>query len=164
MKKMKDKYKNKKIILKTDHTNPFTGSFCDWYGMKEEAVVTFVTTKEHLYSKWKNQCVSFDHSVCDHEGDSFPGFVPSEENGWMKVPDNCHPKRIVDHSKFDKSKLKGPGAYLDGVHYEDEDLVDESYTIIVPSDNLAKKWCEEGLEKLNDIFSRNFELEVDGNE
>jgi hypothetical protein len=46
-------YENQKVVLESNAANPFN-QWSDWYGTKGEAVVTFFTMKEELWSQWSN--------------------------------------------------------------------------------------------------------------
>lgn len=138
------------VVLESRAVNPFN-DWADWYGTDGEAVVTFRTMKEQLWNRWSNDCVSFEHPDCDH-GDSL------EE---MNESINCDEKqRIVEHEKFNPTNLQAPGIYLDRTPYDDEEKVDESYTIIVPYPFLSPKLCREWIQKLNEQYNRDFELEI----
>ncbi|MDY6774255.1 MAG: hypothetical protein SVS85_03560, partial [Candidatus Nanohaloarchaea archaeon] len=148
------------VTLETMEKHPFGGGFSDWYGTEGEAVVTFTTIQHRLYSVWSRDCISFDHSVCGHEGDEHPDLVEEEETGMYRMPENCDPRRVVDHSKFDASKVRAPRIYRDDTHYDKEGYVDESYTIILPYAFMAEELCRHWIEKLNEEFDRDFELHL----
>jgi hypothetical protein len=140
-------YSETDVILRSRAANPFN-QWSDWYGTESEAVVTFVTIKEELWNQWNNQCVDIIHEDCDHQD--------------MQERINCdNGERIVKHDNFDKEEVREPGIYSDGTNYEDEDKVDESYTIIVPYDFLSPKLCRHWIDKLNQDYDRCFDLDID---
>lgn len=145
---MSQNYEDEKVVLESNAVNPFK-DWSDWYGTDGEAVVTFRTIQHDLYEEWSRQCVRI-------EG----GEYVEQEDG-SKVYDGDNAERIVEHEKFDASEVKAPGVYSDGTNYDEEDKVDESYSIIVPYPFLSPKLCQKWIEKLNEKFDREFELYID---
>lgn len=137
---------DQEVTLQSKAANPFN-QWSDWYGTEGEAVVTFYTMKEELWSKWSNQAVSIEHNDCDHDD--------------MEEKINCDDtERVVDHDAFDAGEVREPGIYLDDTHYDDEEKVAESYTIIAPFDFLSPKLCRDWIQKLNDKYDRRFQLSI----
>lgn len=157
MRALNDKYADMPVTLKSPALNPFDQS-SDWYDTDGEAVVTFETMQHRLWEQWKQDCVSFDHSSCDH-GESVDDRLEQTEDGMYRLKD-CDAKRVVDHSNFDPDAIRGPGVYLDGTHYDTDGSVDESYTIVVPYSFLSPKLCRQWLKKLNEQYDREFQLEI----
>lgn len=143
----KEKYKNQKIILKTDHLNPFN-RWSDWYGTNGEAAITIRTIQHHIYENWEKQCVRIEGGE----------YIEQEDGSMLYKADDA--ERIVEHENFDASKVKAPGIYKDRTNYDDEDKVDESYSIIIPYSFLSPKLCRKWIEKLNEEFDRKFELSI----
>lgn len=121
---------NEKVILESNAVNPFN-NWSDWYGADGEAVVTFSTMKNELFSEWERQCV--------------------------RIEDD---ERVVETEHFDGLRTKAPGVHRDGTYYDEEDSLDESYSIVVPYGFLSPKLCKHWIQKLNEKFGRNFELEI----
>lgn len=143
-----DGLEGEEVVLTSRAVNPFN-DWSDWYGSDGEAVVTFFTMKEHLWSCWSGDCVSFEYD---------------EDNLSLEERMDRDGERVVEHEKFDVTSIRSPGIYLDGTYYEDEDAVDESYTIIVPYPFLSPKLCRAWIEKLNEKYDREFRLEVTGDQ
>lgn len=136
-------WKNKEIML----SNIAVGAFespADW--RSEEAVITFLTMKDHLYDQWELQCKKTNtyKSIAEVEGKPVP-------NDKFAV--------LYSHSDFDADEIKAPGITLDGQYFEDERKVDESYTVIVPQDFLTEEIIKMYLKRLNAKFDRQFYLE-----
>jgi len=147
--------KGEEVVLESMGVNPFKG-WSDWYGTDGEAVVTFETMKHSLWNSWDNQCVEI--KKYDDEGNE----VTSEdfEDIQEYINYSGETERIVKPEKFDYEKVKAPGVYRDDTHYDEEDYVDESYTIIVPYSFLTPELCEEYINKLNKKFDRDFMLKI----
>jgi hypothetical protein len=147
MPRLRSKYSNEKVFLKSPSGNPFT-EWADWYGTDGEAVVTFHHQKYLLYEYWSRECVSYEHPGCRHDN--------------LQERINCGKKmRKVKPDDFDKEKMPEPGITLDGTHYKEEEAVDESYSITVPRSFLSPELCAEWLEKLNLKYDRHFVLALD---
>lgn len=135
---------NQHILLTSRALNPFI-DWSDWYGTDGEAVVTFITMKEHFWNRWSNNCVSIVHEDCN----------PDE----IADRANCEAgEHRVDPGQFDVEEIRAPGIYRDGIYYEDEESVDESYTIVVPYPFLSPTLCQQWIEELNEEYDRVFEL------
>lgn len=155
---MKDDYEDTTVVLESHAVNPFN-DWSDWYGTDGEAVVTFFTMKEQLWNQWDNDCVSISHEDCDH-GDSWEDRMEQDEETGFYTSKDCNSERVVEHEKFDPTNLQAPGVYLDGTHYEDDEKVDESYTIYVPFPFLSPELCRRWIQKLNEQYDRQFELRI----
>lgn len=128
---------------------PFRGKWTDFYGENGEVVVTFLTMDFHLYNKWSNENVDYLHKNCDH-GDDWQERLSCSKN-----------ERVVSHDDSFVDAVKRPGAHLDGVHYDDESKVDESYTVIIADDYMSWENCADALGTLNEKFDRDFGLRVE---
>jgi hypothetical protein len=137
--------KQKKVILESYGVNPFR-NWSDWHS--EEVIVTFETMKHNLWNSWENQCTSI-------EGETE---LVEKENGMYEMKGDT--ERKVEPEKFDLEKLKKPGVYRDSKNNNDEEKVDESYTIIVGRSFLSPELCQKWIQKLNEKFDRNFSLDI----
>ena len=144
---MTERLENQEVILESMAVDPFR-VWSDWYGTDGEAVVTFETMQHNLWNAWTNQCISY-------QGDTE---LVETEDGMYKMEGET--ERKVEPENFDCSELKQPGIYRDGTYYDEEDSVDEGYTIIVPYGFLTPELCEEYIEKRNQKFNRNFKLNI----
>jgi len=135
--------------LKSDVVEPFSGSYSDWYCYEEDkhAVVTFVTLDQDLFDIFEADCVW--HETEDGRD---TGEVSPEE--WAKLINQSKTEKKIDVTKFDKSKLRKPGAYKDK---EDE----RCYTVILPYNFITDKFCQKRIKKLNKKFDEDFELYFD---
>lgn len=113
----------------------------DWGG--DGAIVTFIPMDRHLMDMFELDCVWFE----TEDGKTSEDFDTDE---WFEK-DTI---RKVDVTKFDKSKLKNPGAYRD-------EQGEECYTVILPFAFSVEKLLLEWIEKLNDKFDKDFELYTD---
>lgn len=138
---------DQKVILECMSVDPFD-SWSDWYGTNGEAVVTFVTMEQNLWNSWKNQCISIEGDL--ELVENFEGTYSLEGETEKEIrPEN-----------FDSDKVKEPGIYRDSIHEDNEDKVEEAYTVILPKDFLTPELCKKYLEKLNEKFDRNFKLNI----
>jgi hypothetical protein len=139
---------DQKVILESMSVDPFN-DWSDWYGTNGETVVTFVTMKQNLWNSWKNQCISI-------EGD-----LELVENSEGTYSLEGETEKEIRPEKFDSDKVQEPGIYRDRAHEGDDDKVEEAYTVIVPKEFLTPELCEKYMEKLNESFYRNFELNIE---
>ncbi|MDY6761896.1 MAG: hypothetical protein SVY41_02520 [Candidatus Nanohaloarchaea archaeon] len=145
---MGEELDDEKVVLETRALHPFSGGWCDWYGTGGEAVVTFLTMQHGLWNAWMNQCVAYVH---DHE----------EHDSVHERLDCGRSERVVTPEEFDPSEMEEPGVYRDATHYDDEEKVDESYTIVLPYDFMSEKLCKAYIDELNETYDRNFVLLVE---
>ncbi|MFB6099681.1 MAG: hypothetical protein ABEK16_00260 [Candidatus Nanohalobium sp.] len=149
---------DKEVVLESMEVDPFR-DWGDWYGKEGEAVVTFETMQHKLWNSSSNQCVEirkYNENGEEIKPEDFEGIQEYSEasNNAEKT------ERIVEPENFEYSKVKEPGIYRDGTYYDEEDSVDEGYTIIVPYSFLNPEMCREYIRKLNQKFDRNFKLEI----
>ena len=144
----KPDHRQKEVILESLSVNPFH-VWSDWHGTESEAVVTFETMQHNLWNAWRSQCVS-------HEGETE---LVKTEDGMYRVEGET--ERNVDPEKFEAENIDTPGIYRDGTYYDEEDSVDEGYTIIVPYNFLSPELCQEWIQKLNKKYDRNFKLNIE---
>lgn len=136
------------IKLTNRALNPFD-TWTDFYAEDGEAVITFITMQHHLFEEWKNQAV--------HRGyNNYDLGKLATKNG--KPIDKDDSTVVYTHLDFEND-FDGPGIYQDDTHYEDDDKVDESYTIILPYEFMTREMCENFLEKLNKEYNRDFYFE-----
>lgn len=136
----KEKYREKEIELTNLAFNPFE-NWSDWYSDNGEAVITFITMENHLYTHWENQAqISNTTNFAVHNNE------PTKEEDYVT---------IYEHHRFEND-FDGPGIYKDGTNYLNDNKVDESYTIILPDNYMNREKCETYLEKLNEKYDRNF--------
>ena len=121
----------KEVVLESMAVDPFN-DWDDWHDQNSKAVVTFETMKHNLWNSWKTQCI--------------------ENNEYNDSEEEIRPE------KFNAEKVRKPGVYRDAVN--EEDKIDELYTVIVPRSFLTPELCERYLEKLNEKFDRNFKLKI----
>jgi len=155
---MTEELDTQEVVLKSMAVDPFR-DWSDWYGINGEAVVTFETMQHHLWNAWNNQCVEIKNY--DKEGEEIkPGdFETAQE--YSKASSNAEETdRTVESENFDYSKASNPGIYRDETCYDEEESVDEGYTVIVPYSFLTPELCEKYIEKLNQKFDRNFKLDI----
>lgn len=129
------------VKLENRAFNPFQ-DWSDWYAENGEAVITFITMKQHLYEEWQRQAMHINISED----------LALKNNRPVKDSDSVV---LYQHRRFEND-FDGPGIYQDDTHYEDSDKVDESYTIIVPEEFMTREMCEEYLYKLNEEYNREF--------
>ena len=139
----KEKYSKKEIKLTNDAVDPFQ-TWSDWYGENGEAVITFVTMKQHLYTNWAHQAITSNT------------MNPATVNGEPVSEENF--VEIINHERFEND-FDGPGIYLDGTYYNDDNSVDESYTIILPEEFMTEEMCRAWIKKLNERYNRKFYIE-----
>lgn len=154
----KEKLSEKQVVLKSRSLNPFHG-FSDWYGTDNEAVVTFETMKSVLWNSWRKQCVEITRR--DSQGEKIDRDRFESFQNYLEASNNAEEReRTIDPESFNPGKLREPGIHRDGTHYDDEEKVDEAYTITVPHGFLSPELCKNYIEKLNQQFDRNFKLEI----
>lgn len=129
------------VKLENRAFNPFQ-DWSDWYGENGEAVITFITMKQHLYEEWQRQA----HHINISKDLATLNSRPVKEDDTVNM---------YQHRRFEND-FDGPGIYQDSTHYNDDDKVDESYTIILPEEFMVRGMCELYLEKLNDEYNRDF--------
>jgi len=134
---------DKNVKLENMAVDPFD-NWSDWYGENGEVVITFMTMDAHLLEEWQNQARNSD--TLNHA--TYNGKPLSKDE---RV-------EIFTHNDFEND-FRGPGIYRDDHNISGEEKVDESYTIIVPTDFMTQDLCEKYIERLNEEFNRNFELE-----
>lgn len=155
---MAEDFGEQEIVLESMAVDPFR-AWSDWYGTKEEAVVTFETMQHHLWNAWNNQCVEIK-KYDENREEIKPGDFETAQK-YFKASNNAEEtERIVEPENFNYSNISEPGIYRDGKYYDEEDSVDEGYTIIVPYSFLTAKLCKKYIEKLNQKFDRNFKLNI----
>lgn len=139
----KEKYREKEIKLTNNAVDPFQ-TWSDWYGENGEAVITFVTMKQHLYTTWAHQAKTSNTNN------------PATNNGKPVTEDDYI--QIIEHQRFENN-FDGPGIYLDDTYYTDDNSVDESYTIILPEEFMTEQMCRDWIKKLNEKYNRKFYME-----
>ncbi|MFB6292315.1 MAG: hypothetical protein ABEI58_02870 [Candidatus Nanohaloarchaea archaeon] len=149
---------DQEVVLESMAVNPFR-DWSDWYGTDGEAVVTFETMQHHLWNAWRNQCVEI--KKYDENGEEIRPEDFEKPKDYLEASDNAvESERIIEPQNFDYDEISGPGVYRDGTYYDEEDSVEEGYTIIVPHGFLTPELCGEYTEKLNQKFDRNFKLDI----
>lgn len=136
------------IKLTNKAVNPFD-TWTDFYAEDGEAVITFITMKEHMFEEWQNQVVHIGYNNNNLGRLATINGQPIDEDDSTV---------IYTHLNFENN-FEGPGIYQDGVHYRDDDKVDESYTVIVPEEFMTREICGKYLEKLNNEYNRDFYFE-----
>ena len=144
-----EKLAEKTVTLTAEEVNPFN-NISDWYGTEGEAVVTFWTMKHALWTQWDHDCVRWVHGEeCDHG----TGSEALEE----KI--NCdNQERVIEPEKFNAGDIPEPGIYRDAIHYDNDEKVDETYSIYVPQSFLSPDLCQKWVQNLNRQYDRRFEL------
>lgn len=145
-----DKYNEKEIKLENIAMNPFH-KWSDWYNKENKAVITFITMDSHLYSKWESQCI--DNMIYADAAE-----IQTQNSDTPRPAHINESVTIFNHSNFENN-FDGPGIYLDDTHYDNDEYVDESYTIILPRDFMTREMCEEWIKALNTKYNRNFKLD-----
>jgi hypothetical protein len=150
--------KDREVVLESMGVDPFR-AWSDWYGTEGEAVVTFETMQHSLWNSWNNLCIEIKKYDENGEEIKLEDFEDIQE--YSETSNNAEKTdRIVELENFDYNKVKKPGIYRNGTYYDEEDSVDEGYTIIVPYSFLTPELCREYIKKLNQKFDRKFELEI----
>jgi len=139
-----DKYRGQTIELENLALKPFD-QWTDFTSNNGEAIITFQTMNEKLYSEWSHQAQHVGGGM-DH---AEIGKRPTREGETVV---------IYEHRNFENN-FDGPGIYLDSINYEDEDKFDECYTIIVPYEFMTREMVENYLQSLNEKYDRDFKLD-----
>ena len=156
---MNKSLEDREVVLESMAVKPFESS-SDWYGTDGEVVVTFETMKSVLWRSWKDQCVKIkkydedDNQIRVEDSESFQEYLDKANNAEKS-------ERVVKPEEFKQKEKTAPGIYRDGTYYDDEESVDEGYTIVVPYGFLTPELCTAYLEKLNQKFDRSFSLSIE---
>lgn len=86
-----------------------------------------------------------------------PEFVETSDGNYRLEGDT---EQKLRPGKFDADKVRAPGVYRDSVHRDDDEKVNEAYTVIVPKSFLTPELCRKYIEKLNEEFDRKFSLNI----
>lgn len=140
-------------LFKTYEKEPFNGSsYSDWHSDGDEdsqpVLITFITFKQELYDGYFFQCDRDDRNSIDLDFDENEGnngdFVLSSD-GHYSTPDS-----------IDLDSVRMPGIYRDD---SEEGTIE--YTVIVNEGELFLAEVKQYLEKLNELYGKDFQLVVE---